>query len=69
VFLRRSIRPFSWTGYERDELLAGRQFQDLLTVGGRIFYATHYTPLLYMQSNLNEIAFDLLCHGGRRLPV
>ncbi|HZB95435.1 MAG TPA: PAS domain-containing sensor histidine kinase [Herpetosiphonaceae bacterium] len=58
-----------WTGYQRLELLAGKRFQDLLTVGGKIFYETHFAPLLHMQGFVNEIAFDLVCRDGHRLPV
>lgn len=59
----------AWTGYEREELLSGRRFQDLLTIGGRIFHETHYAPLLRMQGNVKEIAFDLICRDGRQLPI
>ncbi len=59
----------SWTGYQRKELLAGKRFQDLLTVAGKIYYETHYGPLLQMQGFVNEIAFDLICRDGHRLPV
>jgi PAS domain S-box-containing protein len=69
VFAKVNQTFLDWTGYERDELLASKRFQDLLTVGGRIFYETHYTPLLHMQGSVNEIAFDLVCHDGRHLPV
>ena len=69
VFAKVNQTFLTWTGYERNELLAGKRFQDLLTVGGRIFYETHYTPLLHMQGFVNEIAFDLLCHDGCHLPV
>ena len=58
-----------WTGNQRLELLAGKRFQDLLTVGGKIFYETHFAPLLHMQGFVNEIAFDLVCRDGHRLPV
>jgi PAS domain S-box-containing protein len=58
----------SWTGYTRDEL-QGRRFQDLLTPGGRIYHETHYAPLLRMQGAVREIALDLVCAGGRHLPV
>src|SRR5690349_6509809 len=58
-----------WIGYESDELLAGKQFQDLLTVAGKIFHETHYAPLLHMQGFVNEIAFDLVCRDGQQLPV
>ena len=59
----------SWTGYQRDELLAGKRFQDLLTVAGKIYYETHYAPMLQMQGFVNEIAFDLVRRDGERLPV
>jgi PAS domain S-box-containing protein len=58
----------TWTGYSREELL-GRRFQDLLTPGGRIYHETHYAPLLRMQGSVREIALDLVCADGRRLPV
>jgi PAS domain S-box-containing protein len=60
----------SWTGYEREELLTGKRFQDLLGLGGRVFHETHYAPLLRMQGFANEINFELMCKsGGRSLPV
>ncbi|HEX6290819.1 MAG TPA: PAS domain-containing sensor histidine kinase [Herpetosiphonaceae bacterium] len=58
-----------WTGYPREELLAGKRLQDLLTVGGKIFYETHYAPLLDMQGSVSEIAFEVVCRDGHRLPV
>jgi PAS domain S-box-containing protein len=58
----------AWTGYTREELL-GRRFQDLLTPGGRIYHETHYAPLLRMQGGVREIALELVCADGRRLPV
>jgi PAS domain S-box-containing protein len=59
----------TWTGFTRDELFGSKRFQDLLTVAGKIFHETHYAPLLQMQGFVNEIAFDLVCRDGRRLPV
>lgn len=58
-----------WTGYDRAVLLTGMHIQDLLTVGNRIFYETHYVPLLQMQGFINEIAVDIRCHDGRLLPI
>jgi PAS domain S-box-containing protein len=58
-----------WTGYERAPLLAGRRWQELLTVPGRIFYETHFAPLLRMQGVVNEIACDFLRPGCAPLPV
>jgi PAS domain S-box-containing protein len=59
----------TWTGYSRDELIARRRFVELLTAGGRIFYETHVQPLLRMQGFVREIAFELSCAPGGRLPV
>jgi PAS domain S-box-containing protein len=59
----------TWTGFTRDDLFGSKRFQDLLTVAGKIFHETHYAPLLQMQGFVNEIAFDLVCRDGRRLPV
>jgi PAS domain S-box-containing protein len=56
------------TGHERDALV-GRRFQDLLTVGGRIYYETHYAPLLQMQGWVREIAVDLVSADGAKLPA
>jgi PAS domain S-box-containing protein len=58
-----------WTGFERDALLAGRRFQDLLTVPGRIFYETHVAPLLRLQGLVKELTFDLSLADGASLPV
>ena len=58
----------TWTGFDRDELL-GRRFQDLLPAGDRIFYETHFAPLLRMQGHVREIAVQVVCRDGRRLPV
>jgi PAS domain S-box-containing protein len=58
-----------WIGYAHGELLGLKRFQDLLTVGGRIFYETHCAPLLHMQGFVNEIALDLVCRDGQHLPV
>jgi PAS domain S-box-containing protein len=58
-----------WTGYQREELVGRRRFSDLLTAGGRIYHETHYAPLLRMQRSVGEIALDIVCRDGRRLPV
>lgn len=58
-----------WTGYERDALVGRRRFQELLAPGDRIFYETHFAPLLRMQGHVREIAVELVCRSGARLPV
>jgi PAS domain S-box-containing protein len=69
TILRANQTFLDWIGYPRDVLTRGMHVQDLLNVGGRIFYETHFAPLLRMQGFVNEIAFDLVCREGRQLPV
>lgn len=57
-----------WTGHDRASLL-GKRFMDLLPVAGRIFYETHFAPLLRMQGQFNEVALDIVTEAGTRLPV
>ncbi len=59
----------TWIGMDRKDLVGHKCFQDLLNIGGKIFYDTHFAPLLRMQGFVNEIAFDLICADGRQLPV
>ncbi|HSP05068.1 MAG TPA: SpoIIE family protein phosphatase [Acidimicrobiales bacterium] len=58
-----------WTGYGRDELVGSRRFQSLLAVGDRIFYETHFAPSLAMQGTVREIAVEVVCADGERLPA
>ena len=69
TFVKVNQTLLEWIGYRRDELLAGMRFQDLLTVGGKIFYETHFAPLMQMQGRVKEIAFDLVCRDGHQLPI
>ncbi|MEV4460730.1 SpoIIE family protein phosphatase [Microbispora sp. NPDC049633] len=57
------------TGYDPGALTGGMRIQNLLAVGDRIFYETHFAPLLAMQSVVREIAVDVRRADGTRLPV
>jgi sigma-B regulation protein RsbU (phosphoserine phosphatase) len=57
------------TGYEQGDLIGRLRFVDLLTAGGRIYHETHYAPMLHMHGTAREIALDIVCADGRRLPV
>ena len=58
----------SWLGRDREQL-AGRRFQDLLNIAGKVYYETHFAPLLRMQGFFHEVALDLVRQDGRALPV
>jgi sigma-B regulation protein RsbU (phosphoserine phosphatase) len=57
-----------WIGFAPEELL-GKRFHELLNIAGRIFYETHFAPLLRMQGFFNEVALDMTTQAGGRLPV
>jgi sigma-B regulation protein RsbU (phosphoserine phosphatase) len=58
----------TWMGVSADHLI-GKSLHDLLNIAGRIFYETHFAPLLRMQGSFDEVALDLITQGGKRLPV
>lgn len=58
-----------WLGYDAAELLEKRRFQDLLTVGGKVFHQTHWAPLLQMQRSVAEVKVDVVCKDGKILPM
>jgi sigma-B regulation protein RsbU (phosphoserine phosphatase) len=62
----RSNQTFSnWIGFDAQALI-GRRFQDLLTMGGRIFHQTHWAPLMQMQGSVAEVKLDLV-HQDKRI--
>jgi phosphoserine phosphatase RsbU/P len=56
-------------GYDAEELLRRRRFDELLSIGGRIYHETHFAPMLRMQGAAREIALDLACADGTRRAV
>jgi phosphoserine phosphatase RsbU/P len=58
----------AWIGFTQEQL-AGKRFLDLLNIAGRIFYETHFAPLLRMQGFFNEVALDLVTASGARFAV
>ncbi len=69
VFLRVNRMFCSWVGYDAEELTNKRKFQELLSVGGRIFHQTHWAPLLAMQGSVSEVKLELIHRDGSSLPV
>jgi PAS domain S-box-containing protein len=69
TIIRANQTFLTWIGMERQDLVGHKCFQDLLSVGAKIFYDTHLAPLLRMQGFVNEIAVDLTCADGHALPV
>lgn len=55
-------------GFEAQELF-GKKLETLLTIAGRIFYQTHFFPILALQQKAEEVFLTLKCHNGSELPV
>ena len=69
TIMRVNATFLEWTGTDRDVLLTGTKLQTLLTIGSRIYYETHYAPLLRMQGFVNEVALEIVRGDGRTMPV
>ena len=57
-----------WVGRDRAEVLGGLRLSALLSVGGRIYWETHLSPLLLVEGRVDEVALELRSPDGR-LPV
>jgi phosphoserine phosphatase RsbU/P len=57
------------TGFRREDLVGRVRLAELFTAGGRIYYETHYAPLLLMQGAVQAIALELRRAQGSALPV
>ncbi|WP_460452507.1 ATP-binding protein [Alsobacter sp. SYSU BS001988] len=68
LILRANHTLADWLGC-RPASLVGRRFQDMLNIAGKIFYETHFAPLLRMQGFFNEVALELRREAGAALPV
>lgn len=68
--IRRANAIFcTWLGYAPEELIEKRRIQDLLTMGGKVFHQTHWSPLLQMQGSIAEVKVDLVHRDGRHVPM
>ncbi len=58
-----------WLGFERNEIVLQKSFQDLLGVGEKIYYETHMMPMLQIQGEISEINIELKGKEPIRLPA
>ena len=67
--ITRINRTFAdWMGAAPAHLV-GQRLPDLLNIAGKIYYETHFAPLLRLQGSYNELALDLRREDGTVLPV
>ena len=55
-------------GYRREEMLR-LHVEKIFSVAGRIFYQTHFFPLLKLKGKVEEIYLDLRSAAGENIPV
>jgi PAS domain S-box-containing protein len=58
-----------WLGYAKEEIIGKVTWQSLLSVGGKMYFETHYSPLLQMQGFVQEISFEMVKKDKTRLPI
>ena len=57
------------TGRARGAIIDRLRLQDILSVADRIYYETHYLPLLLASGTAREIAINVVRDDGSKLPV
>jgi phosphoserine phosphatase RsbU/P len=68
--IRRVNATFcAWLGWDAVELTERKRFQELLTVGSKLFHQTHWMPLLQLQGSVAEVQLELLHREGRTLSA
>ncbi|PHN20493.1 PAS domain-containing sensor histidine kinase [Pseudomonas sp. ICMP 561] len=68
TILRANLTFCLWMGSDSASL-AGTRFQDLMSVGDKIFQQTHWGPLLEMRGSVSEIKLDLVRHDGHAMTM
>jgi sigma-B regulation protein RsbU (phosphoserine phosphatase) len=57
-----------WIGYKQDEFL-GKNIEIIFTIASRIFYQTHFFPLLKLASTADEVFLSLRSKEKQDIPV
>lgn len=58
-----------WLGFSWNEVVLEKSFQDLLSMGGKIYFETHLMPLLQMQGEVSEINIEFRTKDLTKLPT
>jgi PAS domain S-box-containing protein len=69
LIVRANQTFLDWLGQPMEAVVGRLRFQELLTIGARMYYETHYAPLLQMQGFVNEIALEVRRADGTARPV
>lgn len=66
--VRSNNRVLNWLGISREEI-TGKKFSDLLSIGSKIYFETHLSPLLKMQGYFDEILIELSATSVKKVKI
>jgi len=49
----------NWLDFDRDDIIGKKKIYELFKMGGRMYFETHFFPLIRIQGFANEINFDI----------
>lgn len=58
-----------WLGYSKESLEKDFQITDLLSIGSKIFYHTHWLPLMHLQGEVMEVLIELKGANQNTIPT
>jgi PAS domain S-box-containing protein len=68
IFLRMNNTELRWLGYDRDEIIGKKKFDDLLTSESVIVFQKIF-PVFKKQGWISNLEFDMIRKDGKILPV
>lgn len=58
-----------WLGLDPATIAQQTKFQELLTIGSRVFHQTHWFPLMKLQGGVAEVKLDFRHRDGHKVPM
>ena len=58
-----------WLGFDRNEILGKKKIYELFKMGGRMYFETHFFPLIRIQGFANEINFEIRKNDRSTFPA
>ena len=58
-----------WLQRPAEQLVGRQKVQQLLSIGGQIFFQTHLAPLLHIQGSVSEVKLDLVKGDAGTVPM
>jgi sigma-B regulation protein RsbU (phosphoserine phosphatase) len=68
VIVRANAKLCEWIGCASEQVIE-KKFSDLLSIGSKIYYETHLSPLLRMQGFFDEVVLELTDADGKKFKV